>query len=82
MLCGCEKQSTRMEHPEDPQGRYSEQIAAAKRLLDQKENSANRAEWEALEIRGWLGSHRLASRVSQTQGTGAISALGLFDNST
>ena len=35
-----------MEHPEDPRGRYREQIAAAARILDQKENWADRAEWE------------------------------------
>ena len=35
-----------MEHPEDPQGRYHEQIAAAKRCLEQKEDWADRAEWE------------------------------------
>ena len=35
-----------MEHPEDPQGRYRDQIAEARRLLDQKENWADRAEWE------------------------------------
>jgi hypothetical protein len=43
-----------MDHPEDPQGRYREQIAAAQRLLDQKEDWANRAEWEVVQTRdGW-----------------------------
>lgn len=43
-----------MEQPEDPQGRYHDQIAVAKRLLEQKEDWANRAEWEVLKTRdGW-----------------------------
>jgi len=40
--------------PEDPQGRYREQIAAAKRLLWQKEQWADRVEWEVVESSdGW-----------------------------
>ena len=35
-----------MAHPEDPEGRYKVQISAARRLLDQKVDWANRAEWE------------------------------------
>lgn len=35
-----------MDHPEDPNGRYKTQISAAKRLLEQKESWADRAEWE------------------------------------
>jgi hypothetical protein len=35
-----------MAQPEDPQGRYHDQIAEALRLLQQKENWADRAEWE------------------------------------
>ncbi len=35
-----------MAHPENPQGRYREQISAAKRLLQQEEQWADRAEWE------------------------------------
>jgi hypothetical protein len=43
-----------MERPEDPQGRYREQIAAARRLLAQKEDWANRVEWEVQECYdGW-----------------------------
>jgi hypothetical protein len=43
-----------MEHADDPQGRYCEQIAAAQRLLEQEENWANRAEWEVLKTEdGW-----------------------------
>jgi hypothetical protein len=48
VLVGCDKQPARMEHPDDPDGPYSEQIAAAKRLLQQKEDWADRAEWEVL----------------------------------
>jgi hypothetical protein len=36
----------RMAHPENPQGPYRDQIAAAKRLLEQREDWAERAEWE------------------------------------
>lgn len=43
-----------MEQAEDPQGRYREQIAVANRLLRQKEEWADRAEWEVLKSRdGW-----------------------------
>lgn len=43
-----------MERPEDPQGRYREQIAAAHRLLAQKESWSDRAEWEVVKTRdGW-----------------------------
>jgi hypothetical protein len=43
-----------MEQAEDPHGRYREQIAAAKRLLEQKENWAERAEWEvSASDAGW-----------------------------
>jgi hypothetical protein len=54
LLCGCGGETARMEHPEDPQGRYREQIAVAQRLLEQKENWADRAEWEVLKSNdGW-----------------------------
>ena len=54
LLCGCGKESARMEHPEDPQGPYREQIAAAKHVLEQKEDWADRAEWEVLKSGdGW-----------------------------
>jgi hypothetical protein len=53
LLCGCGK-TARMEHPEDPQGRYREQIAVARHLLEQKEDWAERAEWEVLKTdNGW-----------------------------
>ncbi len=43
-----------MQQAENPQGRYREQIAAAKRLLEQQEQWADRAEWEVLKSRnGW-----------------------------
>jgi hypothetical protein len=43
-----------MEHPEDPQGRYREQIAVARRLLEQKEQWTDRVEWEVLKAgEGW-----------------------------
>jgi hypothetical protein len=54
LLVGCGRRSARMEHPEDPQGRYRDQIAAAQRLLEQKESWANRVEWEVLKSGdGW-----------------------------
>jgi hypothetical protein len=53
LLPGCGG-SGRMAHPEDPKGRYHDQIAAAKRLLEQNENWAGRAEWEvAKSADGW-----------------------------
>ncbi len=55
LLFGCgEKEITRMGQPEDPQGRYSEQIGAARRVLEQNEDWADRAEWEVLKSGdGW-----------------------------
>jgi hypothetical protein len=54
LLTGCGDHPGRMDHPEDPQGRYHDQIAVAKRLLEQKENWAERAEWEVLKSSdGW-----------------------------
>jgi uncharacterized protein YceK len=54
LISGCGDQAVRMDHPEDTQGRYRDQIAVAKRLLEQKENWANRAEWEVLKTDdGW-----------------------------
>ncbi|HTL15776.1 MAG TPA: hypothetical protein VL793_00990 [Patescibacteria group bacterium] len=54
LLCGCARQSARMEHPEDPQGPYQEQIAVAKHVLEQKEDWADRAEWEVVKSGdGW-----------------------------
>ena len=45
LLFGCGG-TGRMEQPEDPQGRYRDQIAVARRLLEQKEDWADRVEWE------------------------------------
>lgn len=53
-VMGCSKRSVRMEHPADPKGSYAAQISAAKRLLDQREDWADRAEWEVLPLNeGW-----------------------------
>jgi hypothetical protein len=58
-----------MEHAEDPQGRYRVQIEVAMRLLAQKENWANRAEWEVRETSdGW---QVIAWRVERPAGKGA-----------
>jgi len=44
-----------MERSEDPHGRYSEQIAVARRVLQQKENWVDRAEWEVKQNDdGWI----------------------------
>jgi len=54
LLAGCAQEQARMEHPEDPKGRYQEQISAAHNLLQQKEDWADRAEWEvATTGDGW-----------------------------
>jgi hypothetical protein len=63
LLPGCGERTGRMEHAEDPQGRYHDQIAVASRLLEQKENWADRAEWEVLksgdgwEVIAWRVEH-------------------------
>ena len=38
-----------MEQAEDPQDRYRDQILVAKRLLEQEEQWANRADWEVVK---------------------------------
>jgi hypothetical protein len=54
LLCGCGDKFARMEHPEDPHGRFSDQIAVAKQVLRQKEDWSDRAEWEVLKSGdGW-----------------------------
>lgn len=54
LFTGCGRSPGRMEHPENPQGRYRDQIAVAARLLSQKEDWASRAEWEVVETSdGW-----------------------------
>jgi hypothetical protein len=53
LLAGC-GESDRMAQSEDPQGRYHEQNMAAKRLLEQREDWAERAEWEVRKTSyGW-----------------------------
>ncbi|MBI1842477.1 MAG: hypothetical protein HYR88_16690 [Verrucomicrobia bacterium] len=60
---GCADQARRMEHPADPDGEYSAQISAARRLLGQKETWAHRAEWEVnrqndgWEVVAWRVEH-------------------------
>jgi restriction endonuclease S subunit len=57
-----------MEHPEDPQGRYRQQIEVARRLLDQNEDWGERAEWEVLKKGdGW---EVIAWRVEHPEGKG------------
>lgn len=69
LLAGCGEQSARMGHPEDPQGRYREQIAAARQLLQQKEDWADRAEWEVAQTgNGW---RVIAWRVEQPERKGS-----------
>jgi hypothetical protein len=52
-----------MEHAEDPQGRYRDQIAVAQRVLAQEEDWAGRAEWEVTkkesgwEVTAWRIEH-------------------------
>jgi hypothetical protein len=54
LVSGCGDRAARMDQPEDPQGRYAEQIGAARRLLEQKEDWADRAEWEVSQTGdGW-----------------------------
>lgn len=53
LLLGCGR-SARMAQPENPEGRYREQIAAARRLLEQKESWSDRVEWEVVNAKdGW-----------------------------
>jgi hypothetical protein len=69
LVSGCGGNLTRMEQPEDPQGRYRDQIAAARRLLEQKENWTDRAEWEVLKAEdGW---QVIAWRVEHPERKGA-----------
>ena len=59
-----------MDHPEDPKGRYREQIAAAMRVLAQKENWADRAEWEVID-NGNGGWNVIAWRVEHPNAKGS-----------
>ena len=54
LLCGCGGKVARMEQPEDPQGRYRDQIEVAQRVLAQNEDWADRVEWEVVKSGdGW-----------------------------
>lgn len=63
LLSGCSEKACRMDQPEDPQGRYRDQIAVARRLLEQEEQWADRAEWEVTksgdgwEVTAWRVEH-------------------------
>ena len=68
VLCGCGGQAARMDHSEDPQGPYRDQIAAARRLLEQKEDWADRTDWEVRKSGdGW---EVIAWRVEHPERTG------------
>src|ERR1700689_2613410 len=54
LLPGCGGKAARMEQPENPEGRYHDQIAVGRRVLEPKEDWADRAEWEVLKSgNGW-----------------------------
>ena len=68
LLSGCGGKPDRMEQPEDAQGRYRDQIAVAKRLLERRETWADRAEWEVSESGdGW---EVIAWRIEHPERTG------------
>lgn len=52
-----------MAHPENPEGRFHEQISVARRLLEQHEDWSERAEWEVnpsgdgWEVIAWRVEH-------------------------
>lgn len=69
LLVGCERRHGRMEQAEDPQGRYREQIAVARRLLAQEEDWSDRAEWEVEPVSG--GWRVTAWRVERPRAKGA-----------
>ena len=52
-----------MDKPEDPQGQYRDQIEVARQVLAQKEDWADRAEWEVSksgdgwEVTAWRVEH-------------------------
>ncbi len=53
LFLGCSRH-VRMAQPEDPQGRFREQISAAHRLLQQKVDWGDRVEWEVIQKpEGW-----------------------------
>ena len=69
LLCGCGGPAHRMDRADDPEGQFKEQIAAAKKLLEQKEQWADRAEWEV--VRGDDGWKVTAWRVEHPDKTGS-----------
>jgi uncharacterized protein YceK len=70
LLSGCGKRVIRMEHAEDPKGRYKEQIAAAKALLDQRESWGDRVEWEVIKSSG--GWQVIAWRIEYPEKKGPL----------
>jgi hypothetical protein len=69
VLCGCGSGPDRMAKPDSPEGPYREQIAAARRLLEQHENWAERAEWEVTKTGdGW---EVIAWRIEHPESKGA-----------
>ena len=58
-----------MEQPENPEGRFHDQIMAAKRVLEQRETWADRVEWEVKKYGdGW---QVVAWRVEHPENKGA-----------
>ena len=69
LVAGCNSGSEHMSQPEDPQGRYREQIAVGRRVLGQKEDWASRAEWEVHQTGdGW---DVIAWRIEHPEAKGA-----------
>ena len=68
LLAGCDGRKVRMEQPEDPHGRYREQISVARKLLQQKESWADRVEWEVIPTKG--GWQVVAWRVEHPEAKG------------
>lgn len=66
LLAGCDGHSGRMENPESPSGRYSQQIAVGRQVLDKKADWGDRAEWEVVKtsdgwkVTAWRVEHREA----------------------
>jgi hypothetical protein len=69
LACGCGGKTGRMEQPENPMGRYRDQIAVARRVLEQREDWADRAEWEVSKCGG--GWRVTAWRVEHPQSKGS-----------
>jgi len=67
-IIGCAREG-RMDHAENPEGRYRDQIAAARRVLEQNEDWADRVEWEV--IKDGDGWQVVAWRIEHPERTGA-----------